>query len=400
MRHANNMETQTPPLETPLPVVRPDWRDLLTKLGSLIGLLFVFLLFAVLVQLSARGRPFATAGNAELMLRQTAVVGVAALGMTLVIISGGIDLSVGSVMALAGVVAAMVLRAGHSATLAAACGVAAASACGLINGALITGLRLTPFIVTLGMWGAVRGVAKLLADSTNVYPPQGWVTTWLAGLLRLGGDSPLWVRVLMAIAGLYVLVHFAMAVAGVRRWMLARSVVAVALPAAVAALARALYGYWPLFPPGVWLTLALAVLVAATLRYTRFGRHVFAVGSNEQTARLCGVRVGRTKVLVYLLGSASAGVAGLLELSYLSIGDPTTRLGAELDVIAAVVIGGASLAGGQGSVFGSLVGALIMTMVANGCTKLDLPNPVQEIATGGIIIAAAALDRLRHRGSA
>ena len=150
-------------------------------------------------------------------------------------------------------------------------------------------------------------------------------------------------------------------------------------------------------PPGVWLTILLAVAVAALLQFTVFGRHVLAIGSNEPTARLCGVAVDRVKVAVYALASALAAVAGVLQFAYLTVGDPTTALGMELDVIAAVVIGGASLTGGRGSVAGTLIGALIMTAVANGCTKLELPNWVQEIVTGVIIVAAVAIDRLRRR---
>ncbi|MBM4087465.1 MAG: ABC transporter permease, partial [Planctomycetes bacterium] len=115
------------------------------------------------------------------------------------------------------------------------------------------------------------------------------------------------------------------------------------------------------------------------------------------TARLCGVPVERTKLIVYMLGSGFAALAGVLQFSYLTVGDPTTAAGMELDIIAAVVIGGGSLSGGEGSVLGSLIGALIMTVVANGCTKMEFPNWVQEIVTGGIIIVAVALDRLRHR---
>ena len=151
-----------------------------------------------------------------------------------------------------------------------------------------------------------------------------------------------------------------------------------------------------LVPTGVWVMIILAVIIALMLRYTRLGRHIIAIGSNEQTARLCGVRVERTKVIIYVLGAAFAGIAGILEFSYISSGDPTTRSGAVLDVIAAVFIGGASISGGYGSIFGSLIGALMMNMVGNGCTKLGWPNWVQEIATGVIIIIAVALDRLRH----
>jgi ribose/xylose/arabinose/galactoside ABC-type transport system permease subunit len=155
-----------------------------------------------------------------------------------------------------------------------------------------------------------------------------------------------------------------------------------------------------LLSPGVWLMLVLAVLVSLMLRYTRFGRHIFAIGSNEQTARLCGIPVERTTLLIYMLGAALTGVAAVLQFSYLTMGDPTTATGMELDIIAAVVIGGASLSGGQGTILGSLVGALIMTVVANGCTKLELQNWVQFIVTGGIIIVAVALDRLRQHKTA
>jgi ribose/xylose/arabinose/galactoside ABC-type transport system permease subunit len=302
----------------------------------LVGLVFVVGLFSVL-----RPQKFPTAENAQIMLLQTAVVGTAALGMTLVIISGGIDLSVGSVIALSTVVIAWALTHGAPAWLAALAGVGTGVVCGAVTGTLITRLKLTPFIVTLGMWGALRGVAKGLADEQMIVAPP----TWLNRLLNVLGEG--------------------------QRWLV--------------------------WPPGVWLLVALAGLVAVVLRYTKFGRHVFAVGSNEQTARLCGVAVEWTKLWVYMLGAGLAGLAGVLQFSYLTVGDPTTAMGAELDVIAAVIIGGASLAGGEGTILGSLVGALIMTVVGNGCTKLELPNWVQEIVTGGIIIVAVTLDRLRHR---
>lgn len=315
---------------------RISWSRLSARIGPLIGLVFVVALFGFL-----RPRTFLTTDNFQIMLLQTAVVGTAALGMTLIIVSGGIDLSIGSNIALCTVVVALLLKAGVSPALAALGGVAVGSLCGALIGVLITRLNLTPFIVTLGMWGALRGAAKGLANETMVAAPP----TWLNDLLQSLGPQ--------------------------NRWML--------------------------MPPGVWLMLALTLFVAALLRYTRFGRHVFAIGSNEQTARLCGVPVRRTKLLIYTIGLVFSGIAGVLQFSYLTVGDPTTASGLELAVIAAVVIGGASLSGGEGSVFGSLIGALIMTIVANGCTKLNLANWVQEIVTGAIIIAAVVLDRWRHR---
>lgn len=315
---------------------RADWPALWSKLGSVVGLAFVVTLFAVL-----RPRTFLTADNFQIMLLQTAVVGTAALGMTMIIISGGIDLSIGSNIALCTVVIALLLQQHVPPAIAALGGIATGAACGTLIGLLITRLNLTPFIVTLGMWGALRGAAKGLANETMVAAPSTWLNDLLQSLRPQN------------------------------RWMI--------------------------FPPGVWLMLILTLFVGALLRYTRFGRHVFAIGSNEQTARLCGIPVSRTKLLIYVVGLAFAGLAGVLQFSYLTVGDPTTANGLELAVIAAVVIGGASLNGGEGSVFGSLMGALIMTAVANGCTKMNLSNWLQEIVTGAIIVTAAVLDRLRHR---
>jgi ribose transport system permease protein len=136
------------------------------------------------------------------------------------------------------------------------------------------------------------------------------------------------------------------------------------------------------------------------LRYTRLGRHIFAVGSNEQTARLCGVATDRVKVIVYAINGMLIGLAGLLQFSRLTVGDPTVAMGLELDVIAAVVIGGGSLSGGEGSILGSIVGALIMTTIRSGCSQMGLPNWVQEIVTGLIIVLAVAIDRFRHRKAA
>jgi ribose/xylose/arabinose/galactoside ABC-type transport system permease subunit len=146
--------------------------------------------------------------------------------------------------------------------------------------------------------------------------------------------------------------------------------------------------------------LALSVLVALILRYTQFGRRLYAIGSNEQTARLCGVPVERTKLKVYTLALALGGVAGVLQFSFVTNGDPNTAFGYELQVIAAAVIGGASLSGGVGGVLGTVAGALMMTTIENGCAKLQVQNWTQEIITGGIIVAAVALDKLRHRSAA
>jgi ribose transport system permease protein len=357
---------------------------ILSALGPLIGLIFVWVLFA-----SLTGHDFIKWENQRLMLLQTAVVGTAAIGATLIIIAGGIDLSVGSSIALGTVVVALLLREGSPPLVAALGGIGGGLLCGAAIGAMVIGhvgrvaaiivgvmtilwtwgawwpalcivagivafgavlafneliikrIRIAPFIVTLGMWGALRGLAKGLGDNQPVYPDD---LGWLENLMQ-SSDR----------------------------------------------------GLWSVLPPGVWILLLLALIMAGVLRYTRFGRHIFTIGSNEQTARLAGINVERTQLLIYIVGIGCAGLAALLQFSYLSMGDPTTAEGYELKVIAAVVIGGASLSGGEGSIRGTIVGALIMTVVDNGCTKLGLDNWVQEIATGAIIVVAVALDRLRHR---
>lgn len=305
-------------------------RSLVDRTGTFVGLILVAVVFGVLV-----GSQFFAPANVELMARQAAIVCMAALGMTVVIATGGIDLSVGSIIALATVVIALMLRADQPPLMAAAAGVAAAALCGLINGLVITQLRVVPFIVTLGTMLIVRGAAKGLAEERRIEAPP----TWLNDLLRTHSGSVL--------------------------------------------------------PGGIWAVVVLALLVAAVLRFTRFGRHVFAIGSNERMARLCGVAISRTKVLVYTLSAALAGMAGLLQFSKLSVGDPTVAIGLELDVIAAVIIGGGSLTGGRGTVLGTIIGAAIMTIIQIGCSQKGLPNWVQQIVTGGIIVVAVALDRVR-----
>ena len=306
------------------------------QLGPLVGLVLVISIFSLL-----RPTTFLNWNNFEIMLLQSSVVGMAALGMTLVIVSGGIDLSVGSTISLCTVIVALLLQSGTPPFLAAIGGILTGSACGLLTGSLVTRLRVPPFIVTLGMLGVIRGLSKGLASQQMVIAPPSWLNNLLTSL---GPENK-----------------------------------------------------WTLVPPGVWLTVVAAILTSLFLSHTKPGRHIFAIGSNELTARLCGVRVDRIRMMVFVLGSTFAGVAGILQFSYLTIGDPTTAFGVELDVIAAVVIGGGSLAGGEGAILGSLIGAFIMTVVGNGCTKLGLDNWIQEIVTGSIIVLAVALDQWRHR---
>ena len=156
---------------------------------------------------------------------------------------------------------------------------------------------------------------------------------------------------------------------------------------------------WLKLPVGVWLTLLLAGLLAAGLHWTVFSRYVFALGSNEATARLCGINVRWNKIAVYTLSGLFVGIAGLYQFSRLTVGNPTSGTGLELKVIAAVVIGGASLNGGRGSVLGTLLGALIMKTISNGCTMLGLENHVQDMILGVIIVAAVTLDQFRQKAA-
>lgn len=310
-------------------------KKFLAQGGPFLGLLVVIVLFAI----PAETREFfLTYHNFKIIFTQTVIVAVGALGMTMIIVSGGIDLSVGSTIALTSVCGALLIQRGWSASPAVMAMIACGGLIGLLNGAAIAGLRMTPFIITLGTLGVARGTAKWLADNQTVNydtsPINGWMTT----------ADPF---------------------------------------------SRAL-------PAGVWVTLILAVLTALLLRNTVFGRHVFAIGSNEQTARLCGVATTRLKVCIYALAGCFFGLAGLFQLSRLRQGDPTVAVGLELDIIAAVIIGGASLNGGVGTILGSMIGALIMAVLRNGSQQMGWPTYFQEIIIGLVIIVAVFLDRLRQ----
>lgn len=315
-------------------------QTLLNWLGPFLGLILVLVIFSSIPEVQDR---FLRISNLKSVATQSVIVALGALGMTFVIISGGIDLSVASNIALASVITAFAINAGFSPVLALLFGVLAGGVVGLANGALITSLRLVPFIVTLGMLGIARGVAKWIAGNQKIDAPLTWVNEIMAKSPRPS---------------------------------------------------------WMLMAPGVWIMIFFAVAMAVILRYSVFGRHIFAIGSNEATARLCGIRISRTKILVYTIAGLFCGLSGVMGFSRLTVGDPTVAVGLELDVIAAVVIGGGSLSGGAGSILGSMIGVFIMAFLRNGCTMMGWPNYIQEIIIGAIIVTAVALDQIRHRQSA
>ena len=304
-------------------------------LAPLLGLIAVATLFAVMTGAPER---YLSATNLRVVLAQTVIVALAALGMTMIIISAGIDLSVGSSIALSSVVTAVALRGGLPPIAALACGVITGGILGFVNGVSITALRVVPFIATLGMLGIARGLAKYVANQQTVNVPATWINE-----------------------------------------------LAVTFPARP----------WLLFAPGVWLTVVLAIVMTLVLRNTVFGRRVFALGSNEAAARACGINTSRLKIQVYALAGLFFGLAGVTQMSRLRQGDPTVAVGTELDVIAAVVIGGGSLSGGEGSIPGAIIGALVMSLLRNGCQQMGWPNYVQEIIIGAIIVIAVAADRYR-----
>lgn len=345
--------------------MKDNLKNKLSLILPFIGLIFVVIVVSIfiLVKDSSKINDFYSLFNLKLILRQTVVVGIGALGMTLVIISKGIDLSVGSVVALGSVVCATVLAACAQGPLGAngavnldeatvsaggvivalLATVAACSVCGVINGVVTAKFKMMPFIVTLGTMQVARGIAKLVGNNERVRTPDNSFQSFMDQ-----NPDPSWL----------------------------------------------------FFAPGVWVMLILTVLVGIMLKYTVLGRYIYAIGSNEDTARLCGINVEKYKIIIYTLCGLLTGIAACMDYSYLGSGNPVGNIGLELNIIAAVVIGGASLNGGEGSALGSLIGALIMAILVNAFTTLSIPQAYQEITIGAIIILAVGIDKLKHRKAA
>jgi ribose transport system permease protein len=286
--------------------------------------------------LSIASPSFLTSQNLSSVVRQTAVFNTLALGMTLIIISGGIDLSVGSIVALGGLAGTMAMAKGVPIPVGVLLGIATGLLCGFINGVLITQLRIIPFIVTLGMMGVLRGLALIISDGMPVHDvPKGF---------QFLGEG--------TILG---------------------------------------------FPFVLVVLIVCAVLVHFILEHTRLGRYVFAIGSNSDAAIYAGIPVNFHTVAIYALCGGLAGLAGLIEASRLSTGQPTAGQGYELQAIAAVVIGGGSLRGGEGTVVGTLIGGFIMGLLANGSDLLGINPYVQQALIGAMIIVFVAVDEFRKR---
>jgi ribose transport system permease protein len=314
-------------------------------LGPFLALGLVFVLFGVADVMRNEKPSFFTERNVQSIAVATAMVGVASLGMTVVIISGGIDLSAGTAIALSSTVLAVGLLEEWPPLAAVAACIGTGVVCGFINGVLISTLRVVPFIVTLGTMTIFLGLAKKVARGGTIHLEQNTqVPEWLLNFLSI--------RTKALILG---------------------------------------------FPLGIWVLLVLALLTGLMLRYTVFSRYVFALGSNESTARLCGINITGNKIAVYTLSGFFVGVAGLYLFAQTTVGDANSGLGQELRIIAAVVIGGGSLSGGRGSVVGTLTGAAIIYVIQSGCTALGIDNAYQDMILGLIIISAVMVDQFRQR---
>jgi ribose transport system permease protein len=307
------------------------WSDAVGREGG--GLVVLVILFGAL---SLASDSFLTGGNMANLSRQWAVFGIIAIGELLVILTKGIDLSVGSVVGLSGAAAAQLLVTGLPIPLAVLCAVAVGAGVGLINGVLVAYAKLPPFIVTLGMMGAARGLVLVITNANTIQPlPEGFSA--------IANDT------LLGVPNLF------------------------------------------------WITVIVLLAIGFVLRRTVFGRYVYAAGSNAESARLSGVPVPRVLVTVYVLSGLLAGIGGVLLASRLDAGVPTMGETYELDAIAACVIGGASLFGAKGSALGAAAGALITSTLNNGGNLLGVNSFYLRIAIGVLILLAVSFDQLQGR---
>lgn len=305
-------------------------RNVARKAGTLVALIFMCIV------LSFMSPYFFTFGNIMNIALQSSINAILAFGITFVIITGGIDLSVGSILALASVISGIAIKAEVGILLAILIGLVIGGLCGFANGQLITRLNLPPFIVTLGMMSIARGFALVV---TKGYPISGMPKAFRV----LGGGK---------LAGI---------------------------------------------PVPVIITLIVFALSYILLKHTKIGRYTYAIGGNEEATRLSGINVRKYKVIVYTWCGVLAGLAGIILTARLNSAQPIAGLGYELDAIAASVIGGVSLMGGEGTASGTLIGALIMGVLRNGLNLLNVSTFWQQVVIGCVVIAAVAIDQLQKK---
>ena len=319
------------------------------KLHRLSALMTLLLL---IVGFSLASQSFFSVNNGLTVLLQTSVIGLLGIGLTMVIITGGIDLSVGSVLALSGVATGLTIKAGLPVLPAMVFGVAVGAACGVVNGLVVTRLRIPPFVATLGMMLMARGLALQLTGAAPISQlGQAFGTLGNGALFRVVEMQPN------------------------------------GFPKVI----------FPGIPYPAILLLIVALGAAYMLRQRQIGRHIYATGSNEEAARLSGVRVDMTKLYAYAMSGALAGLAGNVLMSRLVTAQPSEGVMYELDAIAAAVIGGASLSGGVGTISGTMIGAFIIGILRNGLNMAGVSAFVQQIVIGAVVIGAVWIDQMRNR---
>ncbi|GAC1397186.1 MAG: sugar ABC transporter permease [Ktedonobacteraceae bacterium] len=321
----------TPGKKTIVGPFRERFSDAISQLAAVGALVVIF------VYLSFASPAFLTINNLFNIVSQTSVTAVIAIGMTFVIITAGIDLSVGAIAALAGVLGVgLMVNQGVSWPLAVIAGTLIGGLVGLINGILVTGTRLAPFIATLGMQSVARGLVYIVTGAVSIFG--------VPDSFRLLGQG--------VISG---------------------------------------------FPIPLITLIIVAVIAHIVLSRTRLGRYTYAIGSNPEAARLSGIPVGRYLTYVYVLQGVLAGFAGMIAASRVASGQPNFGIGLELDVIAATVIGGASLFGGQGTIVGTLIGAFLIALIRNGSVLLNVNIFYQDVIIGVVIWLAVIWDQFRRR---
>lgn len=304
---------------------------------SYLGILIA--LVALCIVLTFASDSFLTASNLLNVSQQISTNFLIAIGMTFIILLGGIDLSVGSIIAVTGLMMGLMMKNWNMPViLSLLLGVAFASAVGLVTGLLITGFELPPFIATLGMMSIARGAAYTITEGQPIY-------TFPKGFLAITGR----------------------------------------------------YGGIPVFT--ILIMVVMFAVAAYVLKYTKYGRYIYAIGGNENCAKLSGINVKKIKCIAYVISGFCCGVAAIVLTSRLDSAVPTNADGAELDAIAAVVIGGTSMTGGEGTLVGTIIGTMIIGVVANGLNLLNVPQGAQRMVKGGIIVLAVIVDVIRRKRS-
>lgn len=401
------------------------------ELGPIVALVGIVLLFGLLDNWIGNGQ-YLSMRNILVIITESSLIAVPALGMTLIIISGGIDLSVGTAITLCSTLLVVMMRdncqfdigipytelvfaislapAGMAPYVALLMAILMGVTCGFINGAVVSWFKIVPFVVTLGTMTVFLGVGLTLSEETTVEVPPDEVPQWMYDLTSTRPSIVACAACEASgkVVGMETKECSKCSGSGkvkerdeeVTCWVcdgagnVADQCEVCGGDGEISVYTH--FGIIPRFPLGVWLALILAIAVGILLHLTVFGRHVFAIGSSEATARLCGVNITRTKILVYTIAGLFVAMGGVYNYSYIHLANPGDGLGIELKVIAAVVLGGGSLSGGRGSVIGTLAGALIMESIYSGCVQLSLGDPMQKMILGMIIIGAVILDKKRQ----